>query len=214
MNRVVVGLVGLVACSDRSPPPPAKVEPTIVRPVTQPEEPGGIAGAALESRPRAEWPCGERYVTARGETRTRKLIYGTLDACKVPLGLVHLTLGGCPVANAAFPDRTIAYDERGRLVHALHDYAWGTAGLLRKSLAGKSSSFAVHDGAVTLDGKPREVYKLTPSGQLAAIEIHDDTGKLWSTELDYEGQRIVRVRELRRDKTTTTDVLYECGELP
>ena len=207
-------VMALVACNDRSAAPPAKVEPTIVRPVTQPEEPGGIAGAAQGSRPRSEWPCGERYVTARGETRTRKLIYGTVDACKVPLGLVHLTLGGCPVANAAFPDRTIAYDERGRLVHALHDYAWGTVGLLRKSLAGKTSSYAQRDGKVMLDGKPREIYAQTPAGQLRAIEIHDDTGQLWSTELDYEGPRIIRVREVRRDKSTMTEVLYDCAALP
>ena len=207
-------VVGLVACSDRSAPPPPEPEPTALRPVTKPEEPGGIAAAALDSRPRAEWPCGERYTTPRGETRTRRLAYGTLDACKVPLGLVHLTLGGCPVANGAFPDKTIAYDERGRLVHALHDYAWGTAGLLRKSLAGKSTSYALRDGQVLLDGKPRELYTMTPAGQLAAIEIHDDTGKLWSIGLDYEGPRLVRVREVRRDKTTTTEVLYDCTALP
>lgn len=207
-------VVVLVACSDRSAPPPPKPEPTPLRPVTQPEEPGGIAAAAIDSRPRAEWPCGERYITPRGETRSRRLAYGTLDACKVPLGLVHLTLGGCPVANAAFPDKTVAYDERGRLVHALHDYTWGTAGLLRKSLADKSSSYALREGRATLDGKPREIYTMTQAGQLAAIEIADDTGKLWSIELDYEGQRIARVREVRRDKTTTTEVLYDCTALP
>ena len=209
-----LALVALVACgNDRAPPPPAP-PPTVLRPVAKPEEAGGLAAAALPSRPRAEWPCGERYTTTRGETRTRRLAYGTLDACTVPLGLVHLTLGGCPVANAAFPDKTIAYDERGRLVHALHDYTWGTAGLLRKALAGKTTAYAARDGHVILDGKPREVYTMTPAGLLGAIEIHDDTGKLWSIELDYQGTKIVRVREVRRDKTTVTDVLYDCSALP
>ena len=143
-----------------------------------------------------------------------KLAYGTLDSCQVPLGLLHLTLGGCPVANAAFPDKTIAYDERGRLVHALHDYSWGTAGLLRKSLAGKVTPYAEHAGQITLEGAPRERYVTTATGQLIAIELHDDTGKLWSTELDYEGERIVRVREVRRGKTLTTEVLYDCARLP
>lgn len=142
------------------------------------------------------------------------MVYGTLDSCQVPLGLLHLTLGGCPVANAAFPDRTIAYDQRGRLVHALHDYSWGTAGLLRKTLAGKLTPYAEHDGRIALDGAPRELYATTTSGQLTAIEIHDNTGKLWSTELDYEGDRIVRVREVRRGKTLATEVLYDCTSLP
>lgn len=209
-----LALAALAACgSDKAPPPPAPA-PTVLRPVPQPEEPGGIAAAAQASRPRADWPCGERYTTPRGGTRTRRLAYGTLDSCTVPLGLWHLTLGGCPVANAAFPDKTIAYDERGRLVHALHDYAWGTAGLLRKSLGGKVTSYVERDGRVVLDGTPRELYTMTPAGQLAAIEIHDDTGKLWSIELEYEGSRIIRVRELRRDKVTTTDVLYDCSVLP
>ena len=176
--------------------------------MASPEEPGGIAAASRDSRPRAEWPCGERYTTPKGEQRTRRLAYGTLDACKVPLGLLHLTLGGCPVANAAFPDKTIAYDQRGRLVHGLHDYAWGTTGLLRRKLV----PYAERDGRVSLEATPREVYVTDPQGRLTAIEIHDDTGKLAATELDYEGERIVRVREVRRGKTATTDVLYSCGE--
>ena len=213
MQVALAALVVLAACRDRTPPPPAPT-PTELRPVAQPEEPGGLPAASRASRPRPEWPCGERYTTPRGETRTRRLAYGTLDSCQVPLGLLHLTLGGCPVANAAFPDKTIAYDQRGRLVHALHDYSWGAAGLLRKSLAGKVTTYADHAGQITLEAAPREHYVTTATGQLTAIELHDDTGKLWSTELDYDGERIIRVREVRRGKTLATEVLYDCTRLP
>jgi hypothetical protein len=229
--------LALAACSkarDRSDDPkpggPTPViDPDMIPPEPPPGTPAdthepparrGVAGSAVRSAPRRDWPCRFVQAVSEGTTIATTWEYGTRKECWIPVDLAGSRgLVGCPerqvqknLENGVEMAETYEYDAAGHLhgvktIAADFTYLWAGDLLYGRSIRGGLRPFQSEDGVAVIEDQNGELERT----------ILDDKGRIIRYERggeQYAGYRWKGTRLVEIAAIGTTRIEYSCKKPP